>query len=125
MTVAQQLGSQIRSARIGAGLSLRKLGNLSGIPATTIEGYEGGSSIPAEKLVRIADALNYRDFVVDRYRFTVGRIDSEVPKPATREQLSLDFSAEYDYSRATVRIRPGSITVAFDATRLSVVQSTP
>jgi len=77
MTAAQQLGNQIMDARLAAGLSLRKLGALAEIPATTIEGYETGASIPAEKLARIANALQHLTFQVDGYHFTVSKEGGE------------------------------------------------
>jgi len=119
MTAAQQLGSQIKMARLAAGLSLRKLASLTQIPTTTIEGYESGTSIPAEKLVRIADSVNHYVFRVDGYRFSVSRADEQALKAAGAEQLNLDFSAEYHYSKATVKISPGRIAVTFDGTRLT------
>jgi len=120
LTTAQQLGNQLRTARLDARLSLRKLGAKVSIPATTIEGYEAGNRIPADKFLRLADALNHQTFEVDGYKFNVTRSDVETPKGG--EQLNLNFSGEYLYSRATVKISPGRITVAFDANRLSLVQ---
>ena len=120
MTAAQQLGSQLRTARVGSGLSLRKLGAIVNIPATTIEGYEGGNRIPADKFLRLADALNSQTFEVDGHKFSVSRSDVGTPKGG--EQLNLNFSGEYSSSRATVKISPSRITLAFDANRLSHVQ---
>jgi len=112
---AFQLGEQIRAIRSQRGFSLRKLGELAGIPWTTIEGYEeGGRKIPADNFLRIADALDHHTFEVDGYKFTVGRSDKVLTILAASEQLKLEFFKEYDYSKASVRIGPGKITVSFD-----------
>jgi transcriptional regulator with XRE-family HTH domain len=117
MMAAQQLGSQVQEARRTAGLSLRKLGKLAGIPATTIKGYESGNKIPADNFLRIADALDHHTFQVDGQRFTVGRSDKVVSILAASEQLKLDLSQEYDYSKASINISPGKITVSFENNR--------
>jgi len=115
MMAAFQLGEQIRAIRSQRGFSLRKLGELAGIPWTTIEGYEeGGRKIPADNFLRIADALDHHTFEVDGYKFTVGRSDKVLTILAASEQLKLEFFKEYDYSKASVRIGPGKITVSFD-----------
>jgi len=118
MTTTKQLSIQIKAARVKAGLSLRRLSAMAKIPATTIEGYEAGNKIPADNFLRIADALDHHNFDVDGHTFTVGRATAEDSKAARGEQLRLDFSGEYDYSKATVKISPGKITVAFDCARL-------
>ena len=114
MTATLQLGGQIKAVRLEAGYSLRKLGELTGIPWTTIDGYETGKKIPADNFLRIADALNHHTFEVDGYKFTVGRSDKVLTILAASEQLKLEFFKEYDYSKASVRIGPGKITVSFD-----------
>jgi transcriptional regulator with XRE-family HTH domain len=116
MTAAEQLGSQIRTARMAAGLSLRKLGALARIPPTTIEGYEGGASIPAEKLARIANALNHLTFHVDGFRFTVSQADREGTS-LPPDQIALDFAGEYSYARAQVKIGPSNIRIVLDGTK--------
>lgn len=114
MTAALQLGGQIKAVRLEAGYSLRRLGELTRIPWTTIDGYETGKKIPADNFLRIADALNHHTFEVDGYKFTVGRSDKVLTILAASEQLKLEFFKEYDYSKASVRIGPGKITVSFD-----------
>lgn len=116
---ALQLGGQVKAARLEARLSLRRLGELARIPWTTIGGYEAGNKIPADNFLRIADALNHHSFEVDGYKFTVGRSDKVVSILAASEQLRLEFFKEYDYSKASVRIGPGKITVSFDGIRPS------
>lgn len=116
MTVARQLGRQIRAARIAAGLSLRKLGSIAEIPATTIEGYEAGASIPAEKLARIASALNYANFQIDGLQFSVTKQTPVRPAPLP-DQMNLDFTGEYSYSKAQVKIGPTSIVIHLDGTK--------
>jgi len=61
---------------------------------------------------------------VDGFKFTVGRSDKVVSILAASEQLRLEFFKEYDYSKASVRIGPGKITVSFDGIRPSA-QSEP
>ncbi len=118
---ALQLGGQIKAIRSQRGFSLRKLGELAGIPWTTIKGYEeGGRKIPADNFLRIADALDHHTFEVDGYKFTVGRSDKVLTILAASEQLKLEFFKEYDYSKASVRIGPGKITVSFDGIGPSV-----
>ncbi len=119
MTAAQQLGSQVKEARRAAGLTLRDLGARAEIPWTSIAGYEKGNRIPADKFLRIADALNHRTFKIDGESFNVSRVAEEMPDAARGEQLRLNFSGEYGYSRASVRISPGKIEVAFDGAKSS------
>jgi transcriptional regulator with XRE-family HTH domain len=120
MTASQQLGSQLKAARSKAQLSLRKLATLARIPATTIAGYEKGNKIPADNFLRIADALQHHAYEIDGNFFSVERTDLMRKVPARDEQLTLDFSGEYDYSRASIRIHPGKITVSFDGVRSSL-----
>lgn len=124
MTASQQLGSQIRAARSKARLSLRKLATIAGIPATTIAGYEKGNKIPADNFLRIADALQHHAYEIDGNFFNVARMDLMQEVPAKGEQLTLDFSGEYDYSRASIRLAPGKITVSFDGVRSSLGSKT-
>lgn len=119
MTAALQLGGQLKAIRLAAGLSLRRLGEIAGIHWNTIKGYEKGNKIPADNFLRIADALNHHTFEVDGFKFTVGRSDKVVSILAASEQLRLEFFKEYDYSKASVRIGPGKITVSFDGIRPS------
>ena len=115
MTTAEQVGAQIKAARSDAGLSLRKLSKLANVPATTIESYESGISVPsADKLARIAAALNCFTFRVDEYTFTVSSAEAALDKSLASEQLALDFSGQYNYAKATVKIRPGRISIVFD-----------
>jgi transcriptional regulator with XRE-family HTH domain len=118
MNTAEQLGSQIKSARDAAGLSLRALSEVVEISASTIGEYERGLKVPeADKLAKIANALRYFTFRVDAYAFTIGPGLPKTEKPARQEQLRLDFEAEYGYGRAHVKIEPGRITVSFDAAK--------
>jgi transcriptional regulator with XRE-family HTH domain len=118
MTTAEQLGSQIKLARDAAKLSLRALGEIVEISASTIGEYERGVRVPeADKLARIASALNCFTFRVDSFAFSIGPGLSKAEESSRNEQLRLDFEAEYGYGRAHVRIEPGKITVAFDGAR--------
>lgn len=85
-----------------------------GVSPPTIGGYESGESIPtADKLAKIAGALDIHAFEVDGYRFTITRKERVAPfRPG--EQLTLDFSGEYAFSKATVRLSPGRINISFD-----------
>lgn len=97
---------------------MRRLGALVGIPATTLEGYEAGASVPAEKLARIADVLRHHTFRIDGYEFTVNRV-SRAATLLPAEQMSLNFIGEYDYAKARVKIGPGKITILLDGKKTS------
>lgn len=117
MTTAEQLGAQIRAAR--GPLSLRALSDQVEISASTLGEYERGAKVPeADKLARIADALNHFTFQIDNFTFTVSRTDSGAER-TVNEQLPLDFSGEYSYAKASVKIRPGRISVVFDGVKAS------
>jgi transcriptional regulator with XRE-family HTH domain len=118
MTAAEQLGTQLRAAR--GQLSLRALSDQVAISASTLGEYERGVKVPeADKLARIAEALNCFTFRIDNFYFTVSRA-VVVPEPlAASAQLPLDFSGEYSYAKASVKIRPGRISVVFDGARTS------
>ena len=118
MTTAEQLGNQIKAAREQAGLSFRKLSELAKVPTTTIESYESGISVPsADKLAKIAAALDCFTFRVDEYTFTVSRVGTAPEKSTANEQLPLDFSGEYSYAKASVKIGPGRISIVFDGVK--------
>jgi transcriptional regulator with XRE-family HTH domain len=118
MTTAEQLGSQIKTAR--GELSLRALSDQVDISASTLGEYERGVRVPeADKLARIADALNHFTFQIDDFTFTVSRTDTDAKPPTPSQQLPLDFSGEYSYAKASVKIRPGRISVVFDGVKAS------
>jgi transcriptional regulator with XRE-family HTH domain len=116
MTTAEQLGSQIKAAR--GQLSLRALSEQVDISASTLGEYERGVKVPeADKLAKIAGALNHFTFRVDDFTFTVSRTVTATERHAQSEQLPLDFSGEYSYAKASVKIRPGRISVVFDGVK--------
>lgn len=118
MTTAEQVGAQIKAAR--GELSLRALSDQVDISASTLGEYERGVKVPeADKLARIADALNHFTFRIDDFTFTVARTDLGTELGAASEQLPLDFSGEYSYAKASVKIRPGRISVMFDGVKAS------
>jgi transcriptional regulator with XRE-family HTH domain len=108
----EQIARQLKAARLKKGLSLRAVAALAKIPASTLEGYESGSAVPAEKLARIAEVLEHPTFKIDDYHFTVSRAAPEAP--SRHDQLSLDFTGEYSYAKATVKISPRKITIFLD-----------
>ena len=113
-SIQNHLGSQIKRARNAAGLSVRALAEKVNIPYTTIEGFESGNKIPADRFLRIAAALNSHSFEVEGDKFEVYRVElEEVAKATSSPQMKFEFSEEYTYSRATVRIGPSRITVSF------------
>ena len=116
MTTAEQLGFQLKAAR--GQMSLRALSGQVGISASTLGEYERGARVPeADKLARIAETLNCFTFRIDDFYFTVSRVVVQ-PEPSRQSaQLPLDFSGEYTYAKAAVKIKPGRISVAFDAFR--------
>ena len=106
----ESFGANIRKLREDAGLSLRAVSDAVGVTPETIRQYELGRVPDADKLVRIAVALNASEFVLDEFTLSVAQ--KSTPEVRERpEQLSLDFSAEYTASKATIRIRPGSVSV--------------
>jgi transcriptional regulator with XRE-family HTH domain len=111
MTTAEQLGLQLKAAR--GEMSLRALSAQVGISASTLGEYERGAKVPeADKLTRIAETLDCFTFRIDDFYFTISRVVVD-PEPSRQgEQLPLDFSGEYDYAKAVVKIKPGRISVA-------------
>ena len=126
MTKAEQFGSQIKRARENARLSLRALSDEVEISASTLGEYERGVKVPeADKLTRIAAALDHFTFQIDDYTFTISPKD-ETPKVATPDrQLPLNFSGEYSYSTAQVKIEPGRISVAFEGVKVRLQRAAP
>jgi transcriptional regulator with XRE-family HTH domain len=114
MSAAAQLGSQIKVAREAVPMSASKLGRMVGVTPPTIASYESGGSVPtADTLAKIAEVLGIRTVEIDEYRFTITRKEQGTPtKPG--EQLALDFTGEYAFSRATVRLSPGRMNITFD-----------
>ncbi|HXC44765.1 MAG TPA: helix-turn-helix transcriptional regulator [Candidatus Dormibacteraeota bacterium] len=112
MTTAEQIGLQIRAAR--GELSVRALSQKVGVTPPTITSYESGNSIPtADTLAKIADVLSIPIIEVDEHRFTITRKEKLAPT-LLGEQLALDFTGEYSFSKATVRLSPGRISISFD-----------
>lgn len=114
MTAAQQIGLQLKSARENARMSARALSHAVGVSPPTIGEYESGSSVPkADVLAKIAQTLDLPVVEVDGCRLTITRVERIVPASST-EQLPLDFTGQYSFSKATVRLSPGRISIAFD-----------
>ena len=64
-------------------------------------------------LAKIAEALEIRTIEIDEHRFTITRKEKLAPtRPG--EQLALDFAGEYSFSKATIRLSPGRISISFD-----------
>lgn len=115
MTRAEQLGAQLKAARDDAQLSLRALSEQVEISASTIGEYERGTKVPeADKLAKIAAALNHFTFRVDDYTFLIRPRDDDPKKLTADEQLDLDFAGEYTFARAHLKIESGRVSVAFD-----------
>jgi len=113
MNTTQQLGLQLKAAR--GQMSLRALSAQVGISASTLSEYERGVKVPeVDKLARIAETLNCLTFRIDNFYFTVSRVVAHSEPCRQSEQLPLDFSGEYGYAKAVVKIKPGRISVAFD-----------
>ncbi len=85
-----------------------------GVAPPTIASYESGDSIPtADVLAKIAEVLGIQAIEIDDYRFTITRKEKLTPE-RQGEQLALDFSGEYAFSKATIRLSPGRINIFFD-----------
>ena len=123
MTLAEQLGSQLKEARDSAQLSLRALSEQVEISASTIGEYERGVKVPeADKLARIAVALSHFTFRIDDYTFTIRPKGADLGETPSHEQLPLDFSGEYTHAKAHIKIAPGRISVVLEGvkTRLPI-----
>ena len=113
MTTAEQLGIQLKAAR--GQMSLRALSEQVGISASTLGEYERGAKVPeADKLARIAETLNCFTFRIDEFYFTVSRVIVDLGPEKQSVQLPLDFSGEYNYAKASVKLKPGRISITFD-----------
>lgn len=99
---------------------MRALSQKVGVTPPTIASYESGNSIPtADTLAKIADVLNIPIIEVDEHRFTITRKE-RVTSALPGEQLALDFTGEYSFSKATVRLSPGRISISFDGATPSI-----
>jgi len=106
----QQLGSKLRRERKSAGISLRGLGGLIKASPETIRQYERGRLPDADKLARIAVALGISEIELDHLRISIAETGTRTSESAG-EQLRLDFAGEYARSKASIKIRPGSVSV--------------
>ncbi len=63
--------------------------------------------------MKIAEVLDISAFEIDEYRFTITRKEQLTPaRPG--QQLALNFTGEYAFSKATVRLSLGRINISFD-----------
>lgn len=106
----EQFGLDLQKCREKAGMSLRQLGEAIGVSQETIRQYELGRIPDADKLTRLSDALNTREFVLDDFEISIARRGTR-PQQIKGEQLSFDFTAEYTSSTAKIQIRPGSVSI--------------
>ena len=118
----EELGSKLRKERQGAGISLRALAKVSKTSPETIRKYELGKVPDADRLVKVARALGISEIDLDDIRVHIARPGANEEK-STGEQLRLDFTGEYTRSKATVKIRPGSVSIAFKGLRVSSAKS--
>jgi transcriptional regulator with XRE-family HTH domain len=118
----QQLGAKLRRERKSAGISLRNLGALIKASPETIRQYERGRLPDAYKLAKIAVALGISELDLDHLRISIAGIGTPTSE-SVGEQLRLDFAGEYARSKATVKIRPGSVSVTITSLRVSNTRS--
>src|ERR1700690_228619 len=114
----QQLGAKPRRERKSAGISPRGLGGLIKASPETIRQYERGRLPDADKLAKIAVALGISEIELDHHRISIADIRTQ-PSESVGEQLRLDFAGEYTRSKATVKIRPGSVSVTITGLHVS------
>jgi transcriptional regulator with XRE-family HTH domain len=114
----EQLGAKLRRERKSAGISLRDLGGLIKASPETIRQYERGRLPDADKLAKIAVALGISEIDLDHLRISIADIGAPTSE-SVGEQLRLDFAGEYARSKATVKIRPGSVSVTITGLRVS------
>lgn len=94
-------------------MSVRSLSEKVGVTPPTMASYESGKSTPTvDTLAKIAEALGIQFFEINEYRFTITR--KEKLAQIRGEQIALDFTGEYAFSKATVRLSPGKINLSFD-----------
>jgi len=84
----------------------------------TIRQYEQGRVPDAYKLAKIAVALGISELDLDHLRIHIGGIGTPTSE-SLGEQLRLDFAGEYTRSKATVKIRPGSVSVTITGSRVN------
>jgi transcriptional regulator with XRE-family HTH domain len=112
----EEFGANLRRIREEADETLRTLAAKVGVAPETIRQYELGRIPDADKLAKIAMALKTTEFVLDDLKILVAQKGQDDLLPGT-EQLTLDFSAEYAKSSATIQIRPGSIALTLRGIR--------
>jgi transcriptional regulator with XRE-family HTH domain len=104
-----ELGKQIRKARIAAGLSQLQLAERTSVKREHISNIELGKNSPAVKIITdIAHALS-TSFYLDGCR-----IEPELEHPVSRrpvpvpQQMRLDFGVEYRFSASSVLLNARS-----------------
>lgn len=109
MTWREDLGIQIRNARIAADLSQLQLAEKTSVKREHISNIELGKNSPAVKIItEIAKALQ-TSFTLDGCTISP---DSEVPSAAgpasVPRQMNLDFGVEFQFEAATLLLKPYS-----------------
>lgn len=61
MTYIEQIGAELQTIRVQRGLTVRELGELSGLAFTTISKIENGKyNVSVDILGKVAEALGYK-----------------------------------------------------------------
>jgi len=108
----QELGRQIREARLGMGLSQDQLGKAARVSRQTINKYENGRGAPTVRMfARLASALT-RKFRVEGYVIDVRSRKGWKQPP---HQLCLPLGQTRTYKGATLKIRPSSVRLQIEA----------
>jgi|HubBroStandDraft_6_1064221.scaffolds.fasta_scaffold2355152_1 transcriptional regulator with XRE-family HTH domain len=112
----RQLGTQIRQAREGAGLTQQQLAENLSVSREQLSNYENGKSVPPVNVVtEIADVV-HEEFTVRGYKITRSGTPKRSKPCLEPHQLCLGFDKEHKFSEATLKIKPSGKSVIITAT---------
>jgi transcriptional regulator with XRE-family HTH domain len=104
----KELGAQIRTARLNAGLTQEALARKLSVTREQLSNYENGKSAPSVNIVtEIAEALRV-ELVVRGYKIISADVKPSVPPVPKPEQLTLAFGAEHKFRAASVSLTPAT-----------------
>jgi transcriptional regulator with XRE-family HTH domain len=106
MSWLRELGDQIRSKRLKAGLTQEGLARKLSVTREQLSNYENGKSAPSVNIVtEIAEALGV-ELVVRGYKITAADVRPSIPPVPKPEQLTLTFGTEHKFRAASVSLTP-------------------
>jgi transcriptional regulator with XRE-family HTH domain len=115
VTCKEELGRQIRNARMGAGMSQENLAMKMSVSRPQLSNYENGKSdVPARIAAEIAEALGVY-FIVGGCR--IGPNFTKLSQPSIEaHQLCLEFDTEHHFPSSAVTIKPTRDSIVITAT---------